>query len=378
MEEHLGMEREPGDQKRGFDDFIERQEQDLAARMPAVLKERKEYGLEGLVGGLDSVTITTEPDHLEPAISELLRYTGLSVQAGFEDNTFRTFVLGMKDSATLLVRSRTRGENPFSRVNIAEKTGAMPNTRLETFIYHLKELDQYVEIQKERGVRFLTPAIVENPHFRFIQTYPSPYTGNSTGFIEWIGKEGTYATAGARIFSNLPEKLGSPNLSYILELDHTATRVRALERNDAILEFMNLTSYRFDFAVFVRSLNSITSVARLPQEDYAQVFTSGIEPYQDDQSSGPTERFIQHYGTRVHHMAFRTEKINETYAALQKDGMEFLVELVGSPAEGLQQTFTMPSPYTFLVIEYIHRYKGFDGFFTRSNVELLTKATDRQ
>jgi hypothetical protein len=369
---------EPGDQKRGFDDFIEQQEQDLAARMSAVLKERRELGLEGLVGGLDSITITTEPDHLEPAIAELLRYTGLSVQGGFEDNTFRTFVLGIKDSATLLVRSRTRDENPFSRVNIAEKTRAKPNTRLETFTYHVKELDQYVEIQKERGVRFLTPAIVENPHFRFIQTYPSPYTGNSTGFIEWTGKEGTYTTAGARIFSRLLEKPGSSYLSYIGELDHTATRVRALERNDAILEFMNLTSYRFDFAVFIRSLNSITSVARLPQEGYAQVFTSGIEPYQDDQSSGPTERFIQHYGTRVHHIAFRTEKIDETYVALQNDNMEFLVELVGSPAEGLQQTFTIPSPYTFLVTEYIHRYEGFDGFFTRSNVELLTKATDRQ
>ena len=372
------MQGEPGGLKRGSDEFMERQEQDLAARIPAVLKERREHGLEGLVGGLDSVTITTEQEHLEPAVAELLRYTGLSVRAVFEDNTFRTFVLSTKGSATLLVRSRKQGINPFSGVNRAEKTQAMPHTRLETFTYRVEELDRYVEIQKERGVRFLTPGMVENPHFRFIQTVPSPYTGNSTGFIEWTGTEGTYTPAGARVSSSPPKKSGSPHLSCIHELDHTATRVRALERNDAILEFMNLTSYRFDFAVFVRSLNSITSVARLSQEGYAQVFTSGIEPYRDDRSSGPTERFIRHFGTRVHHMAFQTGKIEETYAALQEDGMEFLVELVGSPEDGLHQTFTMPSPHTLLVTEYIHRYQGFDGFFTRSNVELLTRATDRQ
>jgi hypothetical protein len=58
--------------------------------------------------------------------------------------------------------------------------------------------------------------------------------------------------------------------------------------------------------------------------------------------------------------------------------MRFLVELVGSPDEGLKQTFTMPSPNTLLVNEYIHRYGDFDGFFTRSNVTLLTKATEKQ
>ena len=62
----------------------------------------------------------------------------------------------------------------------------------------------------------------------------------------------------------------------------------------------------------------------------------------------------------------------------KNDGMEFLIELVGSPEEGLHQTFTLPSPNTLLVNEYIPRYDGFDGFFTRSNVETLTRATGRQ
>jgi hypothetical protein len=324
------------------------------------------------------VIISTEQDRLDPAIAELLRYTGLSVRVQFEDDAFRTFVLGTEGSANFQVRARKRGKNPFLTVNAAEKTLGLPHTRLETFVYRTRDLERYVEIQGARGVRFLTPGIIDYPNFRFIQTDPSPCTGNSTGFIEWTGEEGNYAPASVRIHPALPEKPGYPHLSCIHELDHTATRVRARERNDAILEFMSLTSYRFDFAVFVRSLNSITSVARLEHEGYAQVFTSGIEPFRDARTSGPTELFIRHYGTRVHHMAFRTEAIEQTFAALKNDGMEFLVELVGSPAEGLHQTFTMPSQNTLLVNEYIHRYDGFDGFFTRSNVETLTRATGRQ
>jgi hypothetical protein len=58
--------------------------------------------------------------------------------------------------------------------------------------------------------------------------------------------------------------------------------------------------------------------------------------------------------------------------------MDFLIELVGSTKEGLKQTFTLPSEHTLLVNEYIHRYKNFDGFFTKSNVTLLTGATVKQ
>lgn len=108
------------------------------------------------------------------------------------------------------------------------------------------------------------------------------------------------------------------------------------------------------------------------------VFTSGITSYVADEHSGPTEKFVHNYGTRVHHLAFQTENIEATYAALGKDGMNFLIALVGSPDEGLKQTFTVGSPNTFLVNEYIHRYGGFDGFFTKSNVTALTGATGKQ
>jgi len=358
--------------------FMARQEQDLAARIPALLRLRKDLGLEGLVQGLDAVIINTEPGRLNPAVSELLRYTGFTPGACFEDESYTTCVLGTRDSASLLVRARKKGENPFKTVNAAEKTKKLPNTRLETFVFRTPRLEEYVEIQEGRGVRFMTQGILEYPSYRFIQTLPSRYTGNSLGFIEWTGQKGEYAPHNAVPLPLSLEKPALPHLADIHGLDHTATRVRALERNDAILEFMEFTSYSFDFAVFVKSLNSITSVARLSKEDFAMVFTSGIEPFREATDPGPTEMFIQNYGTRVHHMAFKTDHIGDTCNALAKDGMEFLVELVGSEEEGLKQTFSVPSPHTMIVNEYIQRYEGFDGFFTKSNVEMLTRATARQ
>jgi hypothetical protein len=42
-----------------------------------VMEERRSFGLEGLVGGLQAVVINTDPDMQRAAVEELLRYTGL-------------------------------------------------------------------------------------------------------------------------------------------------------------------------------------------------------------------------------------------------------------------------------------------------------------
>ncbi len=143
------------------------------------------------------------------------------------------------------------------------------------------------------------------------------------------------------------------------------------------MEFLELTDYEFSMAVYVDNLNSITNVARLVGEPYAMVITSGLGEAVPG-VEGPTEQFIRNYGRRIHHLAFRTEAIEATFEGLRQQGMRFLLDLVGSPGEGLKQTFSRPSAETLLVNEYIYRYQGFDGFFTKSNVTLLTEATARQ
>jgi 4-hydroxyphenylpyruvate dioxygenase-like putative hemolysin len=350
----------------------------LKEQIRRVLDERKSAGLEGLVGGLESVIINTEPERQVAAVKELLQYTGLEFAEAFQDKNFRTCVLKTQGSADLLIRSRKNGESPFVLFNTFPKSKHLPHTRLETFMFRTKDIEKYFDIQISRGVKFLTDDIIRTDKYSFIQTIPSSFTGNSLGFIQWKKDTGSYITSEAQILDWNITKPQKAYLQNIKELDHTATRVRAKDRDATIIEFMELTNYDFDFAIYVKLFNSITNVARLLDKDFAMVFTSGISPYISEEESGPTEKFIHNYGTRVHHMAFRTENIEDTFSALKEDGMNFLIDLVGSPDEGLKQTFTATSENTLLVNEYIHRYGDFDGFFTRSNVTLLTGATDKQ
>ncbi|MFO7991945.1 MAG: hypothetical protein R6U61_06605 [Thermoplasmata archaeon] len=343
-----------------------------------VKKERKELGLDGLVGGLEAVIINTENSRHVAAVEELLSFTGLKLHNSFRNPGLDTAVLKREGSADFLVRTRKTGSNPFKAYNKGPKSDHLPNTRLETFIFKTEYLEEYYDIQAGRGVNFMTDDIIETDNYYFIQTIPSTFTGNSMGFIEWKGERGSYMDSkdeSVDVEMNKPEKEYLNNVGY---LDHVATRVRAKDRDSAIIEYMELTNYDFDFAIYVKVFNSITNVARLTDEKFAMVFTSGIAPYEDEASSGPTERYIHNYNTRVHHMAFKTDHIDDTFQAIKEDGMDFLIELVGSPGEGLKQTFTTQSPNTLLVNEYIHRYGDFDGFFTRSNVTKLTEATKKQ
>jgi 4-hydroxyphenylpyruvate dioxygenase-like putative hemolysin len=341
-----------------------------------VLNEREDAGLSDLVGGLACVIVNTEQDRQRAAAEELLKYTGLKLTEAFEDLHYKTCVLRTEGSADFLVRSRKSPDNPFTSFNRFPRSRHLPNTRLETFVFETYDIEKYVSIQKRRGVNFLTENIIHTSNFSFAQTVPSKFTGNSTGFIQWKRGKGEYSAENSR---PLNWKFGKPTrFGNIKELDHAATRVKAQDREAAIIEFMELTNYNFDMAIYVKVFNSITNVARLSEKDYAMVFTSGISPYKSDEESGPTEKFIHNYGQRVHHVAFRTENIEETFEALRSAGMTFLIELVGSPEEGLKQTFSKMSQHTLLVNEYIHRYGDFDGFFTKSNVTLLTKATDKQ
>ncbi len=364
---------------------MQRSDKSLRQEAARVLAERKRLGLEGLVGGLQAVIINTEPLMQQAAAEEMLRYSGLEFQNAFQDTDFRTYVLKVPSSikfrsADFLVRSRLQRQNPFRDTNVSPRSRHLPNTRLETFVFETDDIERYVTIQKSAGIDFLTKDILDYDYYYYIQTLPSPFTGNSLGFIQWknMNRKDDYAPEDSEALDWRPDKPDLSHLKNIKWLDHAATRVKAQDRDRAILEFLQLTNYNFDFAIYVKSFNSITSVARLSASDFAMVFTSGITPYVSDEASGPTEKFIRNYGTRVHHIAFQTEKIEDTYQALVDDGMGFLIELVGSVEEGLKQTFSEPSKNTLLVTEYIHRYGDFDGFFTKSNVTRLTAATGKQ
>ncbi len=357
--------------------FTDRDEK-LQAKAAEIYLKRETMGLDGLVKGLDSVIINTEPQFQTQTVQEFLSFSGYSMTTALQTSDQRTYVLQLQGSADLLITARRTTENPFLSFNRFPKSQHLPNTRLETFVFQTTNLEEFVSIQQSLGVTFATETIQHYDHFSFIQTAPSLYTGNSIGFIEWTHNKGCYESSSTQILDWHLTKPQKNYLTHIGKLDHAATRVRAQDREAAILEFVSLTNYNYDFAIYVEAFNSITNATRLSKTDFALVFTSGISPYLSDTASGPTEKFIHNYGTRVHHLAFETKHIDATFNALMDDGMTFLIELVGSRDEGLKQTFTTPSSSTLLVTEYIRRFNGFDGFFTKSNVTRLTQATQKQ
>ncbi|WP_428568292.1 MAG: hypothetical protein ACP59X_09205 [Solidesulfovibrio sp. DCME] len=357
----------------------------LLRLVETTLENRRRAGLDGLVGDLAAVVVNVAPTDVLPAARELIATTALEAVAALEDPLAADGgpCLLLRDGlgADFLVKSRPRGANPFAPYNTGAKTGPDAPARLETFVFVCQDVRAYWRLQRERGVAFLTEAPLETDTFAFIQTVPSVHTGNSLGCIQWKRRPGAFTHGASRTLDlPLPAKPAEAWLGRIKGLDHVATRVRAGDRNAAIAEFLVLTNYRFDFAVYVESLNSITSVARLGPGDYAQVFTSGIVPLTagDAATAGPTEGFIANYGVRPHHAAFAVSGIEEAVAGLAGTGLGFLSDLVGSPEEGLKQIFSAMSPTTLLVNEYIERYDGFDGFFTKSNVTHLTRATEKQ
>jgi len=295
---------------------LSKKDDSLLKETARVAEEIKGNGLNGLVGGLQAVIINTEPQNQVAAVQEMLDFSGLSLDTAFEDSHRKTLVLKTAGSADFLVTSRKDGNNPFASLNTATKAAHLPNTRLETFVFSTPDIEKYVAIQKNRGIKFLTDDIEENPDYLFVQTQPSPYTNNSLGFIQWKNGKGNYRRNSGDAIDAKLQKPAKKHLSDIHYLDHAATRVTAQDRDAAIIEFVELTNYRFDFAIYVKTLNSITSVARLSAKDFAMVFTSGIAPFDPKKDSGPTERFIRNYGRRVHHIAFQTENIDKTKAAL--------------------------------------------------------------
>ena len=357
-------------------EHFENSENYLNWRVPEALENRKKRKLNGLVGDLEAILINIEPENKEATINEIQKFTGYNMEEEFTEKEIDTLIFKEKNSADIIITSREpENSNPYKKFNIAPKTEKAPNTRLETLIFETTDIDKYVKIQKEVGVRFLTEEIERNENYDFIQTIPSSISGTSFGFIQWKKNRGQYRDGQQLEIENNKVEDFTKDIN---ELDHISIRVHSEDRDNAIIEFMLLTNYDFDKAIYVQEFNSITNVLRKDNARFAMVFTSGIVPYKNDKETGPTERFIHNYGTRAHHLAFNTENIEEVYEKLQEEGMTFMVELIGSREEGLKQTFSYPLKTTFIVNEYIQRYDDFDGFFTKSNVSKLTDSTNKQ
>lgn len=370
-----------------------------------LLEERDKLGLTDMIHEIDALMITVDPDHSIQYIAELSLMTSYQYLVTLESEKHWTHILRIDlNSPDLLVREvkdpNFRGI--FRALNEIYPVGARkPNSRYMGEIIRVTNMHDVVRLQEDREFRFFTQDEVRKLELpgNVAISKPSPYTHNIVGYMEREPNElRVYALGISTIRpdvqaayengKNLQAKLRIDDL--ILPVDHLATRVYSQNREVAILEYLSWSSYYFWGAYNIWDQNSSTNVTKsvhgLPEtKSPAKVFTANNTPYfvnHLEKLPSPTETFVRNYGPRLHHVALSVkdgmrdglENIEFVVNAIAGEGKGFLLDVVGSKEEGLKQVFSNASEHSSLIIEYVQRYDGFSGFFTRDNVAKLTEA----
>jgi hypothetical protein len=370
-----------------------------------LLEERDRSGLTDRIHEIDAIMITVDPGHSIRYIGELSLMTPYEYLVTLESESHWTHILRVDmNSPDFLVREvkdkRTRGI--FRSLNEVYPIGARkPNSRYMGEILRVTDLHGVVDCQQEREFRFFSQDEIrklELPGNLAIMK-PSPYTHNIVGYMERpLDQIRVYALGLSSIRTDVQEVyLAAKELqkelhidTLILPIDHLATRVYSQNREVSILEWLSQSSYYYWGSYDIRDQNSSTNVTK--SVHYAEeirspvkVFTASNTPYfvnHLERLPSPTETFVRNYGPRLHHIALAVrdgetdgrENIDHVVAQIAAQGRDFLLDVIGSKEQGLKQIFSSASEHSSLIVEYVQRFGGFQGFFARENVAMLTHA----
>ncbi len=370
-----------------------------------LLEERDRVGLTQMIGAVDALMMTVDPDRSVGYVNELCLMTPYHYLVTLESEQHYTHVLRIDlDSPDLLVREvkdpNMRGI--FRCLNEVYPVGAAkPNSRYMGEIFRVENLHEVVELQKSREIRFFNQEQIRKLELpaNMAIVKPSPYTHNIVGYWERPESElRVYALGLSSIrddiqqayveAKNMQAKLGLDNL--LLPIDHLATRVYSQNREVAILEYLTLSSYYYWGSYDIADQNSSTNVTKSVHYESeakspAKVFTAANYPYFVNhllKLPSPTESFVRNFGPRLHHLAISVAdgetngvpNIDYAVEALKGCGKNFLLNVIGSKEEGLKQIFSSASEHSALIVEYVQRFGDFQGFFTKDNVADLTHA----
>lgn len=373
--------------------------------LPRVLAERDRSGLTELIGGIEALIITVEPGNSLEYVSELALMTPYHYLVTLDSPRHFTHVLRIDmNSPDILLREVKDPDyhDIFRSLNDIYPVGAQKHhSRYLGEILLASDRHQVVALQQAREFRFFPVgqlAELDLP-INVSLSKPSPYTQNVVGYME-------RPADGIRVYQHgecvilssvqaayergkeMQSRLAIDDL--ILPIDHLATRVYSQNREAAMLEYLALSSYYYWGSYDIKDQNSSTNVTKNVREmpesmSPAKVFTANNIPYcvnHLDRLPSPTETFVRNYGPRLHHMAIAVrdgqrngkENIDHVVDAIAAQGKGFLLDTIGSRAEGLKQVFSEASAFSSLIVEYVQRFGDFQGFFARDNVALLTHA----
>jgi len=370
-----------------------------------LLEERDRLGLTSMIHEIDALMITVDPEHSIEYVAELALMTPYHYLVTLETEKHWTHVLRIDLNSPDILLREVKDPNfrgIFRSLNEIYPVGAKkPNSRYMGEIIRVSDLHSVVQLQQQREFRFFNQDEVRKLELpgNIAVSKPSPYTHNIVAYLERQQDEPRVYALGVSVIrpdvqaayveaKTLQSKLGISDL--LLPLDHLATRVYSQNREVAILEYLSWSSYYFWGAYNIKDQNSSTNVTKsahpIPEsKSPAKVFTANNTPYfinHLEKLPSPTETFVRNYGPRLHHMAISVkdgelggkEHIDVVVDAIAKNGKGFLLDVIGSKEQGLKQIFSNASEHSSLIIEYVQRYRSFDGFFTKENVAKLTEA----
>ena len=370
-----------------------------------LLEERDRVGLSDIIYQIDAIMLTVDPGNSISYIAELCLMTPYHYLVTLESESHWTHILRITlDHPDLIVREvkDPKIQGIFRSLNEVYPIGSRkPNSRYMGEILRVSDLHGVVELQKEREFRFFTQDQIRKLELpgNLAISKPSPYTHNIVGYMERPQEQlRVYALGLSNIRSDVQDVyLAAKELQkkreiddLLLPIDHLATRVYSQNREVAILEWLSLSSYYYWGSYDIKDQNSSTNVTKSTHftdeiRSPAKVFTANNTPYfvnHLEKLPSPTETFVRNYGPRLHHVALAVadgerhgmENIEYVVEQIKQEGKDFLLDVIGSKAEGLKQIFSNASEHSSLIIEYVQRFGEFKGFFTKQNVAELTHA----
>jgi hypothetical protein len=370
-----------------------------------LLSERDRVGLTEMIGQIEALMITVDPQQSVRYVGELCLMTPYHYLVTLESESHWTHILRIDmNSPDLLVREvkdpATRGI--FRSLNEVYPIGASkPNSRYMGEILRVENMSEVTRLQHEREFRFFSQNEIRRLELpgNLAVSKPSPYTHNIVAYMERPEDQlRTYALGLSSIredvqtaYQQAKELQERMEIERILNpIDHLATRIYSQNRETAILEWLSLSSYYYWGSYDIKDQNSSTNVTKSVHfsdeiHSPAKVFTANNTPYfvnHLERLPSPTETFVRNYGPRLHHLAIGVhdgehrgmENIEYVVNAIASQGKKFLLDVIGSREEGIKQIFSSASEHSSLIIEYVQRFGDFDGFFTKQNVAELTHA----
>ncbi len=114
---------------------------------------------------------------------------------------------------------------------------------------------------------------------------------------------------------------------------------------------------------------ALSNVLNLPDTPFYIFVDQGLD------ENNIITKWVDRYGSGLHHMAYLVDDIDSVSKAMRQEGMTFTTNQVVDTGGGLKQLFSKPHPITGVITEIIQRYKK-DVFFVQENVIELIRSTE--